>query len=157
MASLQPVAEETKAEHAVARNVHPFEMEEGRRAGKPDPDEQRTTYRKHCSKFACCGVFLSLVLILGILTAVFYPKKPQVSLFESSLLEIDGFTGKLDREERLLWLRGCYEMRKRGRYCLFLRSLPFRNTHQNTHHPSFSPTPIHQPNNRRHCQLRHQD
>jgi len=100
MASLRPVAEETKAEQHMqhtARNVHPFEMEEGRPV-KPDPMVQRTPDRKHCTKFACCWVFLSLVLILGILTAVFYPKKPHVSLYRSSLLEIDGFTGKCNEE-----------------------------------------------------------
>jgi len=91
MAPLKPGTEESKAEH-MAHIVHPFEMEEGR--AEVLKAEQRSDRQNHCSKFACCWVFLSLVLVLGVLTAVFYPKKPHVSLFSTSLLEIDGFTGK---------------------------------------------------------------
>lgn len=86
-------SDESKAEQYMDddRHVYPFEMEEG----QPDAFKpvQRTTCQRHPGKFACLGVTIPVLLLLGILTAVFYPRKPHVALYSSSLLEIDGFTG----------------------------------------------------------------
>lgn len=90
----------------MAHIVHPFEMEEGR--AEVLKAEQHSDRQNHCSKFACCWVFLSLVLVLGVLTAVFYPKKPHVSLFSTSLLEIDGFTGECAEKEGDVGLWTCF-------------------------------------------------
>lgn len=86
-------SEESKAVQYMedGRDVYPFEMEEGEPESlKPVP---RTTCQKHRGKFACLGVTIPVLLLLGILTAVFYPRKPHVSLYSSSLLDIDGLTG----------------------------------------------------------------
>lgn len=90
MTLVESGAEETKVEHHMAYNVHPFELEEG----TPEVLKAKGQPRKHNRKFAFCAVFVSSVLILGILAAIFYPRTPHVSLYSSSLLDIDGFTGK---------------------------------------------------------------
>lgn len=54
----------------------------------------RTTCERHRGKFICLGVTLGLLLVLGILIAIFFPRAPQITLFNSSVLAIDGFTGK---------------------------------------------------------------
>lgn len=90
MAPVERGAEETKAEQHMAYNVHPFEVEEG----TSEVFKAEKQPRKRNRKFACCAICVSSFLILGILAAIFYPRVPRVSLYSSSLLEIDGFTGK---------------------------------------------------------------
>jgi len=97
-ARFEQYAEETKFEQNKSTTVHhPLELEQGTRITAPDALkgylDERTTCEKHQAKFACCGVFIPFMLLCGILAAIFYPKKPLVSLYRSSTLEIDGFMG----------------------------------------------------------------
>ena len=89
-----------------ARVVEPFEIEEGKvdpslaattTTTKPaktvDAGGKQTTCQRHRGKFICLGVTLSLALVLGIAAALYYPRMPTFTLFEQSIVEIDGLTG----------------------------------------------------------------
>lgn len=86
--------------------VEPFEIEEGKAdpslaapttTTKPaktlDAGGKQTTCQRHPRKYICLGVTLSLGLVLGILAAIYYPRMPTFTLFEQSIVEIDGLTG----------------------------------------------------------------
>jgi len=90
------------------KTVNPLELAHSSSITIPDSPQRyrdkRTTWERHRNKLPWCGLFVLLALLVGVALAVFYPKRPQVSLFTSSVLEIDGFVGK-----------GCEEAR--GRTC----------------------------------------